>query len=154
MELSIDGYKRWKEDKLEAAGRRGVMHLQNAIFGSYGTPRHIDSGQMYDSVTYYIEDENTVVIETDPVAENGVHYADIVRYGRGEIRPVNAKKLRWEGGLHNGKYFKPNGYVPKNPARGPGDPTGFYTGHAKAYKGDQKFVKEAINRLRKDFPNL
>lgn len=127
MEFSINDYDEWKKQKLDKIAERGKVLLQRDIRAN-----HYDSGNMYQSVVVTSFSENQREISTDPVSHtNGVHYAPIVRDGRGPIYPKRKKALKW---------YK-NGEVIIRKSAGP-------------YKGDKDFPKRAADQLREEIPNL
>lgn len=90
----IDDYEKWKTGYLDRCAERGKELLQQDI-----RREHYDSGNMYQSCTWTTVNSNTRKISTDPLSHtNGVHYAPIVRDGRGPVYPKRAKALRWYSG--------------------------------------------------------
>lgn len=127
MTFSIDEYDEWKQKKLDKIAERGKTLLQEDI-----KKEHYDTGEMYRAVSIFNVNENARRIITDPVAHtNGVHYAPIVRDGRGPIYPKRKKALRW---YKNGQL-----YIRKS---------------AGPYDGDVGFPARAADKLRAEIPNL
>lgn len=123
----IDDYDNWKRGYLDRVAERGAKLLQQDI-----RREHYDSGNMYQSCTWMTVGENARRITTDPASHtNGVHYAPIVRDGRGPIFPKRAKALRWYSG---GELF-----IRKS---------------AGPYAGDPGFPTRAADQLRAEVPNL
>ena len=127
MTFSFSEYDKWKQDKLNKIADRGKTLLQEDI-----RKDHYDTGEMYRGVSIMNVSENARRIITDPVSHtNGVHYAPIVRDGRGPIYPKRKKALRWyQGGQL---------YIRKS---------------AGPYAGDSGFPKRAADKLRAEIPNL
>lgn len=123
----VDDYTKWKTGYLDRVAERGRVLLQRDI-----RKEHYDSGNMYMSCEWTTVNENTRRIITDPLSHtNGVHYAPIVRDGRGPVYPKYKKALKWYSG---GELF-----IRK---------------YAGPYEGDPGFPTRAADQLRAEVPNL